>query len=86
MLVKDGYSENLKEIFHKGSHGAKEMQLKLPQKLFNCDDVKAYFDEYKKIVDSIFDMKMPKQKQEEKPGRITKNPRRSRINCGKYLG
>ena len=58
MLAEHDYGAILKKKLHKDAHGAKGMQLKLSQQLFNCDDVKGDFDEDRKIGDGICGMKM----------------------------
>ena len=63
---------------HKDAHGAKEMQLKLSQQLFNCDYVKGDFDEDRKVGDGICGMMMLKQNMGEKTGRINRNSWSSR--------
>ena len=50
----------------KDAHDAKEMQLKLSQQLFNCDDTKGSFDEDRKIGDGVCGKKMLKQKTRKK--------------------
>ena len=75
MLAEDDYSAIPKKKRHKYAHGAKEMQLKLSQQLFNCDDVKGDFDEDRKIGDGICGMKMLKQKMREKNWKDQQKPR-----------
>ena len=62
MLAEDDYGAISNKILHKDAHGAKEMQLKLSQQMFNCNDVKGGFDEDREIGDGICGMKMLKQK------------------------
>ena len=60
------YGKNEKKKLHKNAHDAMEMQLKLSQQLFNCDDMKGYFDSDRKIGDGICGMKMLKQNTRER--------------------
>ena len=50
------------------------MELKLLHQLFNCDDMKEFFDEDRKIGDGICGMKMLKQKMREKLKVSTETP------------
>ena len=62
-------------IFHKDANDTNEMQLKLSQQLFNCDDVRVDFDEDSKIGYGIYDMKMLKQNIREKNCKYQQKPR-----------
>ena len=68
---------------HKDAYGAKEMKIKLSQKLFNCNDMKGGFDEDRKIGDGICGLNILNQKTRENTGRIIRNPRRSSRNFWK---
>ena len=51
------------------------MQLNLSHQLFNCDDVKGFFDEDRKIGDGVSGIKMLKQKRREKNRKDHQKPR-----------
>ena len=60
---------------HKDAHGAKEMQLELSRKLFNCYDVKGDFDKDRNIGDGICGMKRLKQNTRERKWNDKQKPR-----------
>ena len=66
MLAKDDCGAVLKKISYKDAHRTKYIQLELSQQLFNCDDMKGYFDSDRKIGDGICGMKMLKQNTRER--------------------
>ena len=83
MFSEDDYSANMRKKMHKDAYGAKEMKIKLSQKLFNCNDMKGGFDEDRKIGDGICGLNILNQKTRENTGRIIRNPRRSSRNFWK---
>ena len=60
------------------------MYLELSQQLFICDDMQVFIDEYRKIGNGICGIKMLKLNTKEKNVSISRNPRRSIKNYGKF--